>query len=484
LELGELDNCTHYFAGNCGGRNFGGAIHYRHGSLTLSGESTFTRNHVAYTGTYGLGGAVLVNTCNFTLSGTVLFMSNWAQGGGAVYIMNTTVYITKPVNIINNTARLQGGGFAIARSRVIAKAGQLNFRGNSANQGGGMISLNNTSTLVSVYFINNRATHLAGAMFSRGDIIACHNITVTGNTESAISLFRSKLNFSGNANIRRNSGRVGGAITARISIIAFTGSTRFEENSAFASGGAINGGYKATYLFSGYTVFINNKAKCNGGAIHGFIKVVIVFSGVSLFQNNSVDVSGGTMEGGQVVVGSGGAIFASDTHIRLKDMNIFTLNLAQKGGAMYFENGATLDMEPNTTLTTSSNHATKYGGTIFHADSITPSQCQFLLNERTQETILTLPNCFLDLKGLRNNNKSAPFTIQSLNDTAGTDGSFMFGGLTDKCRMFSVEPTKWFVISTAEVVEDVSLWSKTSLILTLLMRYRQNPTLCAFAKMT
>jgi predicted outer membrane repeat protein len=289
LELGELKNNTHYFAQ--------ADILVEHTlSSTLSRENTFTNNYVAYAGKDGFGGAVYVVTCNFTLSGVVSFTSNRAQGGGAAYILNTTMYIAETVNIVNNTANVTGGGFAIGKSTMVAK-GQLNF---IATQAGGMISLTSTSTLVSANLINNTTTEFGGAILSRGDIISCHNITITGNTVSAISLLTRQVNFNGDTNMCRNSGRVGGAITARVSTITFAGSMRFEGNSAFASGGAINGGYKATYLFSGNTVFINNRAKYHGGAIHEFIKVEIVFSGVSLFKNNSVDVSAendSTMEG-------------------------------------------------------------------------------------------------------------------------------------------------------------------------------------------
>lgn len=408
LNLGELETNTHYFANNSAAYASGGAIHYQHGSLKLAGSSQFTSNYVAFNGS---GGALYVLDSNFTLSGRISFTYNFAEGGGAIYMIYTTaLFDGKIIDFVNNSAYTWGGGIMITVSSLITKMEQINFVNNSAGKmgggglyifnsglfvskinfignsafrrGGGIFSLNSTYRIVSANFINNTAWYVGGAILSRQDNLTCHNINITGNSESAVFVYKGNVNFSGDTRVNKNVGNTGGGIGAEFSAISFTGFTLFEENAAHIHGGAIAVMYRTTLLFSGVTSFINNRAT-DGAAIHGHIGIELAMHGVILFERNNA-------------VGSGGAIFASETHVTLNDMVSFMSNSAQYGGAMYFENGVTMTLERNTTLHTSNNYATKYGGAIYHRDSITPSQCKFVMNEKRRGMILTLPDCFLE----------------------------------------------------------------------------------------
>ena len=154
------------------------------------------------------------------------------------------------------------------------------------------------------------------------------------------------------------------------------------------------------------------------------IKTEVVISGQCLFVNNTADRYGG-------------GIFASDSNIALSGKVNFTSNKARYGGAMYFVNGAILTLKQNVTATSSSNHADVHGGAIYNSDSISPIQCNYSMSENTTIYTLNLSSCFMKLEGFRfHYNGSHPFyTINSANDTAGSDGSFMFGGLLDKCQI-------------------------------------------------
>ena len=92
---------------------------------------------------------------------------------------------------------------------------------------------------------------------------------------------------------------------------------------------------------------------------------------------------------------------------------------------MYFINAASLTLASHTTLETSHNTAADYGGAIFHKDIVTPSQCDNVI-----ESILfwKLPYCFLQFNDLK---KNSTITINSYLDSAGIDGSFLYGGLLD-----------------------------------------------------
>ena len=408
LNLGGLETNIHNFSNNSASRNSGGAIHYQHGNLTLSANSNFLRNFVTYVGIDGNGGAINLLGCNFTLTGKALFAQNRAEQGAGLYMAYTTAIINgTAIDFINNSANITGGGIGIGLSTLlVTKTSQLSFIDNSALQAGGLISINSSIILEAAKFVNNMVTNIGGAMTSCGDTITCIDVNITGNSGSAVSLFNSKLNFSGNTIISNNTGRIGGGITGTASTITFTGVTQIRENVAQESGGALSGEYKTIYSFSGNTSFTNNRAGLFGGAIHGYIKIELILSGVSLFVNNTVDTE---ME--LYNAGGGGAIFASDTHITLNNTVNFILNVAQKGGAMYFENGATLVLEPNTTLSTSYNRATKYGGAIYHTDGITPSQCTFLMREKNPETVQRIPNCFINLEGIQLHKTRVPFAI-------------------------------------------------------------------------
>ena len=461
LNLGGLETNIHHFANNSAGRNSGGAIHFQHGNISISANSSFMSNYVTYAGIDGNGGAINLLGCNFTLTGKALFVQNRAEQGAGLYMTYSTAIINgTAIDFVNNSANITGGGIGIGLSTLlVTKTSQLSFMGNSALQAGGVISINSSIVLEAVKFVNNMATEIGGAMTSGGDTISCFDVNITGNSGGALNLFNSKLSFSGITTISKNTGKIGSGITARASTVSFTGETNIRENVARSSGGALSGEFKTTYSFSGNTSFINNRAGYFGGAIHGYIKIELILSGVILFENNSIDIEGRDIP----LAGNGGAIFASDTYITLNDTVNFTRNVAQNGGAMYFENGATLVLEPNTTLSTSYNNATKYGGAIYHTDGITPSQCAFLMREKNPDTVERIPNCFINLEGIQLNKTRVPYTIHSSNDSAGIGGSFMYGGLMDKCRIFSLVPSTLYINAT-EV--------KTDLLYSVLMDYK------------
>ena len=104
---------------------------------------------------------------------------------------------------------------------------------------------------------------------------------------------------------------------------------------------------------------------------------------------------------------------------------------------MHFINGATLTLKQNVTVISSSNYASIYGGFLMPSDSITPYQCMFKLSEKEFVKILILSVCFIQLEGISLNNNESLYSIHSVDDSAGVDGSFIYGGLMDKCKVVS-----------------------------------------------
>lgn len=107
----------------------------------------------------------------------------------------------------------------------------------------------------------------------------------------------------------------------------------------------------------------------------------------------------------------------------------FSFNFAKNGGAMKLEE-TSLTIGRYTSLCSSHNTATDYGGGIYYEDVVTANQCKFKNNNHMN--IYKLPHCFLDFEY---RNLNVLLSIHSYKDTAGKGGSFMYGGLLDRCKL-------------------------------------------------
>ena len=66
---------------------------------------------------------------------------------------------------------------------------------------------------------NNSASHTGGAVVTKLTRVTYHDITVTGNSGTAIFIYRSNVSCIGNTTMSKNNGSVGGAITAEASSV-------------------------------------------------------------------------------------------------------------------------------------------------------------------------------------------------------------------------------------------------------------------------
>lgn len=173
------------FNGNTG--DFGGAIYASGGShITLNGN-LFVKNRALKS-----GGAIFAYNSSIILEETLgnIFAFNSAEiRGGAIYCIASTMetarlsdipielfiwhtalqcFVGTALDFINKTAYSLGGGVGIGVSKLVAH--QLNFIGNFAIQGGGIIGTNSSYDLTSAHFANNTAEN-GGAISSTGDTI-------------------------------------------------------------------------------------------------------------------------------------------------------------------------------------------------------------------------------------------------------------------------------------------------------------------------
>ena len=397
--------------------------------------STFSFNEAVYN-----GGAIFLLNSEASLNGAATnFQNNHASYGGAIYMVGTSLLLGGEIaNFVNNSAIYSGGGIiAMNSSRLIITTGEINFLNNIAkNQstplkdglGGGLAVqasevqvIQGTGRVTVSHFINNTAFQ-GGAIFLHSGNMTYINLNCTGNLGNALVIIESTASFH-NVRVADNVGENGGGMRVLHSSVFFSGTTVFERNIANDSGGAILAISKTNLSFVGVIMFTNNMASYYGGAVDGVLNTEISISGYCLFLNNTAAY--------------GGAIFASQTNVILSDLVNFIFNRASLGGALHFFNGATLTLKKNVTIVSSNNYASIYGGFLMHSDSITPFQCTFKLSEFEFVKILILPVCFIQLEGISLNNNESLYSIHSVYDSAGIDGSFIYGGLMDKCRVVS-----------------------------------------------
>ena len=132
----------------------------------------------------------------------------------------------------------------------------------------------------------------------------------------------------------------------------------------------------------------------------------------------------------------GGAIYArfraNVTFHILATINIHS-NSAQNGGAIYLNSGASLMFMEGVELTASHNHASEYGGVIHYEDVPTTTQCKYKIHN----TVSQLPYCSISFAMFKilSGQTYIICSVKSYNDSSGIDGSFMYGGLLDRCQI-------------------------------------------------
>ena len=407
LFLGTTAKNTHYFANNLGER--GGAIYHESvGSAThllqITGRSHFFNNSaVTLSNNVSKGGAIHVFHNKVFFSGFAWFTNNKALQGGAIYMELSRAFLTakSSITFIENFAEEAGGGiFASFSSMTTHNNTQLIFFCNKALGSGGAYyitgNLPNTHKEVVIGdYIGNEAGVCGGAIYlDIGANVSFKNINATNNSGSALCSYSElEIIFSGLTIINNNTGQFGGGMHLKNSFLTFT------DNATFAY----------------------NKASV-GGAIYSIYRTILHFNGDTFLKQNTADEDGG-------------AIYALNTDITVKGVAQFMFNSAQNGGAIYANSATSLRVESLSALSTAHNYATKYGGGIFIQDIPTPAQCHF--ETASNKEIANLPFCFIHLGGSiwTGTELSINIEINSYRDIAGLNGSFLYGGLLDRCQL-------------------------------------------------
>ena len=379
------------------------AIAINHTEVLIE-NCTFTEN----TALFG-GGLSILDKSNVTLSGIYFIKNNVKDVGGAIYANQSIVRFIEKNTFSSNSADLEGGGIYCVQCTL--------------------------TSLAAIDFIDNYGSTTGGAFILRYAKASFYDINVIGNSVTAIKMYRSTVEFSGITTMKNNSGILGGALSAEISSIVFKGYTMFEQNYAVTEGGVIAGWVNTNISFSGVTIFINNSATdVGGGAIVLTVHTELWMSGyVQFIKNNCTSCYGGAIS------------LTQNCRMIISGNITFESNWAEMGGAIYFRD-STMVLKQGTTVITKQNHAKYFGGAFFHEDNINFNQCNFSLNSSTplnlpimDEILILLPDCFVELENFMfHNSTNSLYQIQSHNESAGTDGHFIYGGLLDKCRVYDI----------------------------------------------
>ena len=391
---------------------YAGAMEIRESNVTSNVYNLFFNSNKAHVG----GGFQMINSNFHTEVGNIYFLDNSAKvvGGGIFY--DTNIYIENFLLLsgnsyfIANTAGSHGGAVYSSTSGSFTITASTIFIENTATlHGGAIISASgNFSVSGDIKFVNNTAKSCGGMTIGNGGNIRLNDVSAIGNSNSALCIYKSNVIFSGRINISNNTGTEGGGIQVTT------------ENSQL--------------YFTGSTVFYGNKAGL-GGAIYSPFGTELTFSGDTLFSHNTADTNGG-------------AIYSEYTKITFDLIRglCFKWNTAENGGAMYLSSSSFLTFNRGLNLSMSYNHATKYGGGIYNEDIATAKQCDFIY--QLEKSKASLPYCFI-----RSNvgwHAHYSTIIFSQNNSADISGSFLHGGLLDRCQLENI----YSILNFDEIQKD------------------------------
>ena len=233
------------------------------------------------------------------------------------------------------------------------------------------------------------------------------------NYNGVLSLYSSRITFSGSCYFINNTGDVSIAYLLHQSTVIFHEEVKFIGNKA--NWAIVIIAKNSTMKFQQTAELVENKGK-EGGAIalyDGSELIIGKKSNVSFLRNHA------QLNGGAILVDDSTMVVESEAKMA------FTENEAYNGGAIAFQNGAIITLESHSQITFISNHAQQYGGALYVVLIEEPT-----LKLKFYWSIYSI-RCFVQLPS-----KISPQAIPSLifsNNTADSAGSSLYGGWIEFC---------------------------------------------------
>ena len=348
--------------------------------------------------------------------GKIIFMGviNLTIDGLTLKTTNLEVIKSKDIMISNSTFLGNASLTNYSRSALACinstiRVINCHFEENTGKKGGA-ISIDSTNLdLVNSTFIRNKAHREGGAIYANRS-----NVTVTGNLMHDFNDSGTSVTFS------CNSASNGGAIFLnRTNAVFIRGHFLLQDNMATESygGGIFSIKSDITFQKSSTLLLSGNCAHKAGGAIRTVYGTIQLLSRKTTFAYNSAE-------------NVGGAMYGSNTDMHFHGSIIFSHNSAYIGGGMYFTD-VSLQIMSGMKLNASFNNASAYGGAIYYEDTLTRYQCVTDMKYTDN-----LPYCFIELTGTDLTHDTSVL-IYSYYNTAGNEGSFLYGGSLDRCQLKS-----------------------------------------------
>ena len=402
--------------------------HTLHTTINLTGiyELKFKRSEEKGSTIYGNYSKILcMRVINFTIDGLTLKTTHFKVSESTGIVISNSTFLGNGTLTENSTSAL-----TCCNSNITVI--NSHFKGNTGYYGGA-ININVTNLfLINSTFIRNMAHYGGGAIFALSSKITVrvNLIYDFNNSGTAVNIFSCNLASEGGAIYLVRTNVVFGGVPLK-----FQGSS---VNVGMDIKSALNfQNSRSTSLFSG------NLAHQSGGAIYTNYGAIKLLLRNVTFVNNSANLSGGAM-------------YASSTDIEFHNNILFSNNSANTGGGMYFVD-VSLTIKSGMTLNTSLNNASTYGGAIYYEDTL----CRGYF---THYYVDKLPLCFIQLIGTELTGNTS-MAIHSYYNTAGEDGSFMFGGSLDRCELKStnVDGKIDYNIITSSLLDNVILQTNNSI---------------------
>ena len=305
----------------------GGAI-YSNNSVVTMDTVTFDKNASGY-----YGGALRLDTCEFTINNSSI--KNSTGGTGGAFYANGGEGAVTAFTLQNNKSGLNG---VIYFNNVKATFGEL-------------IATENESVSGGVIYVSNRAE------------VMVKDSTLTNNKASnggvAYLAGKAKLTFKDSVLELNNAKNGGAAYVSETAELMLNGAT-VTKNVASANGGAVY--VLGAVLNADAAVEISqNTASANGGAVYVSIEVdeddetdegvagAVTIDGAKLIQNTA---------------NHGGAVYSNRSNLTIKNGALIDQNTAvSNGGAVYLT--ASEVAVSGTTTQITNNVATNYGGAFY-----------------------------------------------------------------------------------------------------------------------
>ena len=309
---------------------------------------------------------------------------------------------------------VRGGGMHVLLSNVVIQ-GNSSFVGNIADIQGGVIEVSNGTLNITgqVSIVKNQAGRYASILYTSHS-----KINISGHTFISES--------DGLSDHLRYPAKLDGAIGALHSRLYVTGVLILTKNNGY-EGGALNLRH-SELEFDGCVQLSNNQAISNGGAVYARNSVIGLKD-----NNNCNNFQGNTGN-------RGGAMYLVDSLVHLTGTQNFRWNSAKQGGAMALSGSSKLILGEPLQANFNENLAATDGGAIYYADSVSITQCvdynQLQQGDCSPESsqcnvFNDEGECFIELKSRESN-----IQLNFNNNSAGSAGTVFYGGRLDKCRLY------------------------------------------------